>query len=305
MKSMKKAILLTCIAGSIGSSAQAGKWSDFQNSCSMGMTRATTTVGGWYTDLKNTMAVASNALARAGNGVAKGATFTVKHPVLVGGTALAVTAAYLTHCRSSMAMWQAWINNAKKVTRYMDNADGMPAKKMMYWHINIPNFSTAADIIARKEKIYDDLKSEKGHSDSDHLFIERMTSILDKEKSDLVNYLDALKQCLGECHLVPSLRSAEYLQNNSGAIQLIKSYINRSKENGTFLDVPRQNALALDRQIKNLAARSYVNPFKMIRRWALPCEGAAIDQYWKVYQLLQRLEAFQECLNNKQKELNK
>lgn len=248
------------------------------------------------------------------NGIANTAVFSYEHPFIVGSGALAATALYLSYCRNHAFNAGSSIGKAQAITEYMDDADATPQGLLAYWRYyetqNKAAWKNSADILANWEEVYDSFKLEKanGHSEGDICFINRMTKELDAAKKPLNSSLKELKNALAEYHLAPSTESHQDRCKNNYVNQVIARHMaNHAGYHGParrFLDLSRYEIEAIDREISHKVSRSFINPVKMARRFALPDEAAAIAQYWKVYQLIQRLEALQECLDNKHAELN-
>jgi hypothetical protein len=365
MNSMKKLILLTCLAGTV-SSLNAGIWQNFKDSCN-GMYVAcansihnnasalSTKACNAYASCINSTAKNANALATSvsttagtvresvvntagnlkdstikvttpvikpvvsatksiANAIAHTALFTYEHPFIVGSGALAATAAYLSYCRNHAFKAGSSISKAQAITEYMDDADATPQGLLAYWRYyetqNKVAWKNPADILANWEEVYDVFKAEKanGNSEGDLCFINRMTKELDAAKKPLNSILKELKNALAEYHLAPSTESHQDRCKNNYVNQVIARHMaNHAGYHGParrFLDLSRYEMEAIDREISHKVSRSFINPVKIGRQFALPDETQVIAQYWNVYQLIQRLEALQECLDNKHAELN-
>ncbi|GMU19006.1 MAG: hypothetical protein AMXMBFR12_01980 [Candidatus Babeliales bacterium] len=371
MNSMKKVILLTCLAGTVGS-MNAGIWQNVKDSCSgfyaacaksvnenttalstsackmyascidtlhTNKDAAVTGIGAMGTKIattaSNTRETISNGVTSAGqtvvkvtapvvnpvvsatqsiaNGVTNTAIFTYEHPYIVGSGALLATVAYLKICRNNAFNAAIAINKAKDITDCMDDADLVPKSSLLYWHYHGTQKTTwknSADILANWEEVYNAFKAEKGNgaSEDDICFINRMTKELDAAKKPLNSILKELKNALAEYYLAPSTQSHQDRCKNNYVNQVIARHMaNHAGYNGPasrFLDLARYEIEAIDREISNKVSRSFINPVKIARRFALPDEAETISQYWKIYQLIQRIEALQECLSYKQAELN-
>lgn len=259
---------------------------------------------GYTTTIVSQSAQVANSVV---SGLEKSVDFASHHPRVAGSAALTAGAAYLTYCRAHTR--KPDFEKVHSITRFMKNPFGMPQNTLKYWRLHTikgkPAWATAADIMINQKAVYDALKLEKGKIENDFAFIERITLLIEEEKKELrEGYLPDLNICLNEYYLIPRNDSRAYLGENM-ITELVDSYI-QADENGAtrFIDLSKEQALLLDNEIQEKIATSYLNPFKIARRWALPYEAEALNQYWKIYQLMQRLEALQECLNEKTSELN-
>lgn len=282
-----------------------------RESISQGVSNAGQTVVKVTAPVVNPVVSATKSIA---NGVVSTATFSYEHPYIVGSGALLVTAAYLKVCRNNAFNARGALNKAQDITQYMDDADGTPKGLLPYWHYheahNKDAWKTSADILDNWEDVYREFKQEKGNGalEGDVCFINRMVLALDEAKKPLNKALKELKEALAEYHLIPSTESHQDRCKNNYVNQVIARHMaNHNGYHGPaarFLDLSRYEIDAIDREISQTVSRSFINPAKIARRFALPDEAHVIAQYWKVYQLIQRIEALQECLSNKQAELN-
>lgn len=346
MNSIKKAILLTCLAGSV-TSMHAGRWDNFKNSCSglytacvqslgNGSNTVSTRVCDAYascvkamcnrahsvattasntastirdTTVKVTTPVVSAAKTSA-SGVANAAQFVYEHPLLVGSGISAAAAAYLAHCRNSAALTAKdteAIAQAMQITEHMFNEDVVPFDKIAYWRFYATEdkraWNTAADIMADEEAVYADLRLDfgSGSTQSDIAFIDELDKKIDESKKKLAPCLTKLKKALAKYYIVPSTRSVQDRQVNNYVSELVKEY---TGQNRAFINLTNDQIETINTKINSKISRSFINPAKIIRRTVLPNEAVVIEQYWKVYQLLQRLNALQACIGNKRMELN-
>lgn len=350
MNSMKKLILLTCLAGSIGS-AQAGIWQDFKNSCgsllaactkslndnaSVISTKACNAYASCIdTTTKNAQAMASSvsntasnvkdntvkiatpviqpmvSTAKTGaNGISTAAQFTSENPKLVGSVALASIAAYLAHCRNATAHWLADIKEVQTIVNAIS-----PNNNFKNWRVKAEAGKPAwniADLMKNPERTYGALKIERGSiGESDNAFIAKMLGNRSK-KGELQEEQDLLEAqaekvksvCLAHSNLLPSLRSHEYKKNNNFVTKLIQDRIDAMADSERYIDLSVEQMQFINQQINNKVAASYINPFKMARRWALPYEAAAIKQYWELYQSIQRIEALKDCVQKERERRN-
>lgn len=280
-------------------------------SLSQGATSAGKTIVKVTAPVVNPVISATKALA---NGAVNTLTFTYEHPYIVGSGALLATAAYLKICRNNAFNARNAIAKAQALTEGMDDVDSVPASSLAFWKyyedVNNVAIKNPADIITHWDQVYDAFKSEKGNgfAEDDVCFIKRMTAELDAAKKQLNSALKDLKNALAEYHLAPSMQSHQDRCKNNYVNQVIARHMaNHAGYNGParkFLDLDNREIEAIDREITQKASASFINPVKIARQFALPGEAETISQYWKVYLLVQRIEALRICLVNKQTELN-
>ena len=232
----------------------------------------------------------------------------INHPYITTTAGLAAAGLgglYLVHCNKNAKDWTSVIEESQLITRFMINSIGMP-DKLMYWQ-NKPKDSghwpTAADIISNSTEVYNTLKKAKWADDkSEHDFIIRMKCIVEKEKKELMKVFAKLENCLAESNVLPSFGGNEQPAGESNIVQemIQKKMINLNYEPNTdFTSLTKKEAESLNRDISKRAMPSFwnVNPYLMVRGFALPFETRAIREYWRMYQLLYRLEALKICLD--------
>lgn len=367
MSSMKKVILLTCLAGTVGS-MNAGIWQNVKDSCSgfyaacaksvnenttalstsackmyascidtlrTNKDAAVTGIGAMGTKIattaSNTRETISNGVTSAGqtvvkvtapivnpvvsatqsiaDGLASTAQFSYEHPKLVGSVALAATIAYVAHCRNAT---QHWLPDLKEVQSTLNSIN--PNNNFKDWRVkgqaNKPAWSMA-DMMSNPQRTYAALKIERGNSESDNAFILRMLGNrsnkgeLQLEQDILQAQADKIKSvCLAYSHMLPSIRSHEYHKNNNFVTKLIQERINAMPYSERYIDLSAEQMQYINQQVNKKVAPSYINPFKMARRWALPHEASAIKQYWELYQSIQRIEALKACVQAERERLN-
>ncbi|CAN5138726.1 hypothetical protein BH09DEP1_BH09DEP1_3600 [soil metagenome] len=311
MQSLKKLILLVCLAGS-ASSMHANKFTQYCNltfdgwKCSVSKTLTSARNG-----LNNTKDAVKNTASPVIDSLKSTAQFTAAHPVLVGSGALAATLLYLSHCRSKNQGCYPTIAKAREIIKKMNVYSN---EGFTYWRLvpgkDKPALPTAKDIMKNHEEVFAALFAERNEDrvKDPHLFINWATKQINKEKEELNKHLNDLKNyCLAECSILPSFSSVAYKAENNFVTKLIDQRIEQMEDSKRFIDLDSADINFIDSQVKNKTSNSYLsylNPLRLARNWALPYELEAIDQYWKVYQLVQRLEAMQECLQWKKEELN-
>lgn len=244
------------------------------------------------------------------SGIANAAQFTYEHPILVGSGISAAMAAYLAYCKSSVALTPKEgeaISEAEKITAPMFDRDQVPFDKITYWRYyatgDKPAWTTTADIMENQAGVYDALRLDfaNGVAQSDISFIDELEKKITESKSKLTPCLTKLKKALAKYYIVPSTRSMRDRQTNNYVSNLVQEYTGADR---AFVNLTNEQVESIDSKINSKISRSFINPAKIIRRTILPDEAVVIEQYWNVYQLLQRLEALQACIGNKKMELN-
>ncbi len=230
----------------------------------------------------------------------------VNHPYITttAGLATAVLGgAYLVHCNKNAKDWSSVTDESQLITRFMINSVGTP-DKLMYWQNKpkgVGHWPMAADIISNSTEVYNALKKAKWADDkSEHDFIVRMKFIIEKEKKELMKVFAKLENCLAESNILPSLGGYEQPAGESNIAQemIQKKMINFNYEpDADFTSLTMKEAASINRDIMKRAMPSALNPYLTIRNYALPFETRAIREYWRMYQLLQRLEALKLCLD--------
>ena len=249
----------------------------------------------------------STASAKIVSGLQKSLLYPSRHPIITSTAALSLAAlgsAYLAHCHKNGKDWTSVIEESEQVTRYMLNQLGKP-DKLMYWQ-NKPkklgNWATAAEIMENLTEVYAVLKKTKSNGDkSEHDFIVRMKTIIEKEKKDLVKVINKLENCLAECRITPDLT----LSGDQPAVKsnIVQDIISGKKldfnydSNIDFIKLSKKEAESINRDISKRAFPSLLNPYLVMRNFALPFEARAIREYWRMYQLAERLNALQYCLD--------
>ena len=250
--------------------------------------------------------------AKAGaHGLVSVAQFSYENPKLVTVAGFATMAAYLAHCRNATLHWLADLKDVQATITAIN-----PNNNFKDWHLK-PQVGkpawTIADLMKNKRITYAALKRERGNvGESDNAFINRMLGKdlhegeLQKEQTILNAEAEKIKShCLANAHLVPSFSSHEYKKEHNFVTELIQDRINAMEDSERYIDLSPEQMAYIDKQISGKVARSYINPFKIARRWALPYEADAIKKYWEIFQAIQRIEALKACVQNEREELNR
>jgi hypothetical protein len=223
----------------------------------------------------------------------------------LGGTA------YLVNCHNYGKDWESAIKGSESKTRYMLNPLDKP-DDLMYWQ-NEPdksgNWPLAADIMANQNDVYNSLKKSQWVDDkSEHDFIVRMQAIIKKEKKDLMKVIENLENCLADCRLLPRLQlSPDQAAAQPNIVQTIIEDKKKSfnyKPNADFILLNKDEAESINKDVMKRGLPSIFNPYLVVRNYALPFEARAIREYWRMYQLVQRLEALKYCLDQALQKLN-
>lgn len=234
----------------------------------------------------------------------------IKHPYLMTGAGLATLAlggAYIVNCNKTAKDWSSVLEESEQITRFMVNCVGTP-EKMMYWHNKLKtdgHWPTAADVIGNSTQVYTALKDTPwiwNNAKSEHDFIANAKCVIEKEKKDLMKVFAKLENCLAENNVLPSLGSYEQPAGETNIVQEIIQQKMRNFNydvNTDFTQLTKKEAESVNRDIMKRAMPSVFNPYLSIRAYALPFETRAIREYWRVYQLLQRLEALKLVLDQK------
>lgn len=252
------------------------------------------------------------ATAKTGaNSVVSAARFTYENPKLVTFAGFATTAAYLAHCRNATLHWLA---DLKEVQANLNAIN--PNTNFKDWRVkhqlDKPAWSIA-DIMGNKRRTYAALKLERGTiGESDNAFIDRMLGKdlnegqLQKEQNILNAQAEKIKShCLAHAHILPSFHAHEYKKEHNFVTSLIQERIDAMEDSERYIDLPAEQMAYINQKISQAVARSYINPFKIARRWALPYEADAIKKYWEIFQSIQRIEALKACVQHEREELNK
>lgn len=258
--------------------------------------------------LARTKAVGSQVSSAAVNTVL----FPKNHPFITCMAAAALgSTAYLVNCHKYSKDWKSVVEDAEDKTRYMFNPLDKP-ENLMYWQNESDksgNWALAADIMANQSDVYNSLKKSQWVDDkSEHDFIVRMKTIIGKEKKDLMKVIKKLENCLDDCRILPRFE----LSPDQAAAQtnIVQSIIKDKKKsfnyspNKNFIELSKDEAESINTDVMKRGLPSIFNPYLAVRNYALPFEARAIREYWRMYQLVQRLEALQYCLDQALQKLN-
>ena len=255
-------------------------------------------------------------MAQPGKGIlstlGSGLWYSITHPKL----SLAVTAGlgglYLYACRANGKNWTKEINAAKEETLFFDATSAAVTTERnpyRYWHLRP---GSASEIAGNWQLYYQDLKRDyfSREYSNEEQFIDNAMRSMDNEKTLLKRLMAGIDKCLAECNLLPRTNVYHPIFNNP-VCRIVKRYL---KDNNCehFYLLTKDHVRILDKKIKLVSDffipsllnyRSWKN-FNWHRHYALPHEADAIEQYWKLYQMIAHLDAMQYCLKQARNEIN-
>lgn len=239
----------------------------------------------------------------------------IVHPFITTTAGLAVAGlgvAYLVYCNKNAKDWTSVIDESKQITRFMINQTGKP-DELMYWQ-NQPkasgNWPTAAEIIANPTEVYNALKNTPwiwSDAKTEQDFIVNVRTVIKKEKAKLVKVFEKLENILSESDLRPNILGLfNSYELPAGQTNIVQEIVHKKMTNfncestADFNSLSKKEVDSIDRDIMKRAMPSVLNLSLRLRDYALPFEANAIREYWRVYQLIQRLEALKEVLTQVQ-----
>jgi hypothetical protein len=242
---------------------------------------------------------------KAARSVANAVVTAVRHPKITASVALGSTALYLAYKKSYVQDWTAAIEKAKKVTRPMLRNVAKPAGTEQYAYLLFEELPTAHDIFSNPEIIYDKLlkcseRDEPG-------VIKSIIKDINKQRIDLENDVKAgLEKCLSACTLLPKFEiipvDDQDTETENSVTQIIDSNTKRLGSRVKKLklyELSNDAIRTIHKEIMDESSVSIFNPYKLLRYWMFPFESEAMRQYWKVRQLIERLNAIEYCLNQR------
>lgn len=234
--------------------------------------------------------------------------YALNHKIMTALSALSAGALYLAYTRADTKEWPV-IKESQNITDFLHDPTAMPAEKLHYWKIH--KWETAGDIIANKDQVYKDFKLEKMNGDRTEIaFIDRMSKEIDGEKGKLNTLLKSLAVCLAECKILPRIELTKHKEFDWIA-QLIKKEKKRfgiiqENENVTPLlhELTPDQIKAIGYEVQKGIKFSLLKPHRLVRHFIFPSEFYAIQEVWKIRQLIARLDALQSCLIEKRRSIN-
>lgn len=170
-------------------------------------------------------------------------------------------------------------------------------------------FGSAIELVANPRSTYYGLLKdfEKTQKKSNEEFSKSTLERIENEKIYLKRLLAKLDEQLEESSFLPRINQYDPSIDNPVRV-LINRY--KKKNNCDYIyQLPKKEFSLLDRDVNALISFSLsslfnLRPWKTFnwhRLYALPTESSAIEQFWKLYQILAHLDALEYCINNKEK----
>ncbi len=215
------------------------------------------------------------------------------YPFLTASAAIGSFGAYCMYVRSCCNDWNKVINEAEKLTFYLTNRRTLP-DQYKYWKLE--EWEHACDIREHAPDVCKEFVSKKPSSAQEASFILKQLEFICAEKPELERMAKRLEECLKECTLFPRLKLDLTDQEKSHpVIDLINTKTKRQR----LYTLSQGEFMTLDKAIRAMCSVPVWNPYKMLRHYALPFEAYAIREYWKINQLIARLDAFKDCLEKR------
>jgi len=243
------------------------------------------------------MAKPLNAARSAANVVAAIA----RHPKITTTVALGSAALYLACKKSYVQDWTAAIKKAQAVTRSMLKNVSKPGDQ--YAYLLFEELPTAHDIVSNPDMIYSRLLNCSERDESS--VIKNIIKDITKQRTELENNVKAgLEECLYACSLLPQFEiissDDEDAKTENSVTQIIESNTKRLGFKGKKLyELSNEAIRTIHKEIMDQSSVSILNPYKLLRYWMFPFESTAMREYWKVRQLIERLNAIEYCLNQR------
>lgn len=252
--------------------------------------------------------------------------FTKKNTLIVSGMGVASIALASVWCASIKAhtkSWTAIIDAAKEYTKYLDDQTGIPKTTMyMYKGMANPKWRKAGQIKKDYNEVCKYLLKTRNKTDKGK-FINHANEAIENEKAVLVNVLGGLNNCIQECSLLPTISISSddepsylktLIERTKNRCLARKKKLEKNQRNtlvfedfsceDNFIDLPEYVVKAINNEVNDQSSISILKPHQLLRYWVFPFESEAIAQAWKIYQLIQRLEALQFCLSQMLNQLN-
>lgn len=230
--------------------------------------------------------------------IGQGLWYCGSHPLLTGSVLAGLGGLYMWHCRKNARSCQPLLEKAKEITRHFDNPFGAPKNPFMYWNL----FPTSSAFIGSNPRaIYTELRNQfqqQGQTESNFIS-STIKKIDDDDKSKLNDLRYKLNGYLCGYHFTPGVRAQQINPVDAILDRYIKS--NNGKMLNTFSDKCIE---MISNDIAKLTHLSLLNPARWAHMIAFPDESEAIQQYWKLTQMVAHLEALQSLLIDRQKAIN-
>lgn len=292
---------------------------------SMGFSESNSIIRSFYNGCNNTgsaIARSSYSIAEsiksmasvAGKGVsysAKGLKYSlIDHPVITGTTLAGITGFYLYTCRKNARDFTPEITDAKQETAALDVTSRSPdTQRSLYRHWNLKPGS-ASKIAHNWQIAYTDLKRDFAPYEDKQTFITNTIRKIDGEKNELKKLYGKIDKCFAAGTLLPRMRGYSQICDNP-VLVLVNNYLKEQNKNH-FYELSQLEVAYLEKEIQKMISFSVFSllsfkPWKTFnwhRLYAIPYEADAIEQYWKLYQMMSHLDALQYCLREALKDNN-
>ncbi len=236
--------------------------------------------------------------------------YALAHPKLTLSVAAGATLYYLNYCRATS-------RDLPKETKKQILAETInlsltsrseEVDKTWFRNWNL-RFGSALELVANPRLTYLNLWDAFHKSQSDEEFCNTVLRKITEEKTIIKALLMKLDRQFQECNLLPRINDYDPSTDNP-----VRSAINRYKTRNKcdyIYQLPKEQFILLDKEINALSSFSLgslfnVRPWKTFnwhRLYALPQESYAIEQFWKLYQMLTHLDALEFCINNKDRSI--
>lgn len=227
-----------------------------------------------------------------------------RHPKITATVAMGSAALYIACKKAYVQDWTAAITRSQEVTRSMLRNVSKPGDK--YAYLLFEELPTAHDIVNKTDMVYSRLLNCSERDEPS--VIKTIIKDISKQRDDLENIKAGLEKCLHACTLYPQLEiipsDDEDAKTENSVTQIIDSNKQRlGFNNKKFYELSNDAIATIHKEIMNESSVSILNPYKLFRYWMFPFESAAMREYWKIRQLIERLNAIEYCLN--QRSVNK
>jgi hypothetical protein len=232
----------------------------------------------------------------------KGLWFAATHPKVTVPALGLSGLLYLYYTRLNGKNWTPELNEAKCETRYLDataKSPATPRTKYRYWLLAR---GSAQELAKDYKSTYNELRNLFPKKGDKQEFINQTMRDIDAEKKKLELISNKLNQIIAESTFLP--RIFNYDPNVDNPVQVIIDNYLKEQKNPLYLLKTKDQFEALNKKINaivNFSLSSLFNtrPWKTFnwhRLYALQYEADAMEQYWKVYQMIAHLDALQYCL---------
>lgn len=253
---------------------------------------------------------------------------------IIAGTLVSMP--YLVYKKIVNKYGKRYIDLLKKSKAIVKSQDNVP---LYVW--NSVNFPTCVDILYKSEEIYRQLKEyDQTAISADKInllannvfakkdinvelinkiertiektaeirFISRMQEQIKNEKKQLSQFLHELSKELQSFRILPHFELID-LGSKAKIETIISQKIPQISSLNTINNRTLESLNEVLGQVDTLVAQQSsllsLNPLKVARNlFIFPFERFLIVEYWKIYQLMMRLDALDQCMKSRSKELN-